>query len=201
MTLLSISQSLAVNVGVAKPTEVLSSTLPDARKMVQFTQEAGEELSRRADWGALRKDYTIVGTGSNDDFELPVDFMRLVPGNAITVNGAPIRAGLSADEWNSLTHMAGTPRYARLISRYISFYPYPIDGLEITVVYQSKNWCGGGSAWSSDSDFGLVPEPLIGMGALWRWRRNLGQDYQDHLAEFETALSEYAKSDDGERQP
>jgi hypothetical protein len=201
MSLLSIARSIAINAGIAIPTEVLSSLSSDAQKIVQFTQEAGEEIARRVDWGALRKTATITGTGSNDDFGLPTDFARLVSGNSVTIGGVPVRVGISADEWNSLTAISGTPRYARLIGSSISFYPYPVLSASISVSYQSKNWCGGGTSWSNDTDAGLVPEILIEQGAKWRWRRQLGSDYQDQLAEFESSLAEYAKSDDGMRLP
>lgn len=201
MSLLSIARGVAVNAGIMVPTEVLSGSDPDALKIVQFTQEAGEEIARRVDWGALRKTVTIAGTGSNDNFSLPADFARLIPGNSITVAGSPIRVGLSADEWNSLTPISGTPRYARLIGTSISFYPFPPLATTIAVAYQSKNWCGGGTAWSSDSDAAFIPEVLIQQGAQWRWRRQLGADYQDFLAEFEAAMTEYAKFDDGMRLP
>lgn len=201
MTLLSIARSIAVNTGTPIPATVLSSVDPDALKIVEFTQAAGEEIARRVDWGALRDTVTITGTGSNDDFALPTDFARLVPGNSVTVGGIPVRVGISADEWNSLTAVPGTPRYARLIGSSISFYPYPTLDMTINVAYQSKNWCGNGTAWGSDGDIGLVPEVLIQQGAMWRWRRQIGQDYQDYLAEFEASLTEYSKFDDGMRIP
>jgi hypothetical protein len=201
MSLLTVARSIAINAGIKIPTEVLSSSEPDAQKIVQFTQEAGEEIARRVDWGSLRKTATITGTGNNDDFALPADFARLVPGNSVSTGGAPIRVGISADEWNSLTAISGTPRYARLIGSSISFYPYPILSATISVAYQSKNWCNGGTTWSGDTDTALFPEVLIEQGAKWRWRRQMGQDYQDQLAEFESTLTEYAKFDDGMRLP
>lgn len=201
MSLLSIARSIAINAGIAIPTEVLSSAGADAQKIVQFSQEAGEEIARRVDWGALQKTATIPGTGSNDNFSLPADFARLVPGNSVTIGGMPIRVGISADEWNSLTAISGTPRYARLIGSSISFYPYPILDASITVSYQSKNWCNGGTMWAGDTDVGFFPEVLIEQGAKWRWRRQMGQDYQDQLAEFESTLAAYAKDDDAIRQP
>jgi hypothetical protein len=201
MSLVSIARSIAINSGIAIPASVLSNNDPDAQKIVQFTQEAAEEIARRVDWGGLRKTTTITGTGDNDVFGLPGDFARLTVGNSITVGGLPVRVGLTADEWTSLTAASGTPRYARLSGSNIAFYPYPLLGVEVSVSYQSKDWCSGGDAWANDSDVGLVPEVLIEQGAIWRWRRQMGSDYQDQLAEFESTLAEYAKFDDGMRQP
>jgi len=201
MSLLSIARYLALNVGIAVPTQVKSSVDPDALKTVQFTEEAGEEVARRVNWGVLRATATVTGNGADDTFLLPADFARVVPGTSITSLGATIRVGLSADEWNSLPPTMGQPRYARLIGRQISFWPYPPADQQAKVTYQSLNWCTGGAIWAADSDVAFFPEVLIKKGALWRWRRNLGQDYQDHLAEFESALTELAAFDDGMRQP
>jgi hypothetical protein len=201
MTLLTIARNIAVNVGVDVPSEVKSSAEPSAVKIVRFTEEAGEEIARRANWGALKKTATITGTGTNDLFTIAADFARVIPGTAINSNGSVVRTGLSADEWNSLPPSTGTPRYARLEGASIAFWPYLANAQEAVVTYQSLNWCAGGTAWAADGDFALVPETLVEKGALWRWRRQLGADYQDQMAEYETALADLARSDDAMRQP
>lgn len=201
MSLLTIAQSVATNVSIPAPNTVLSDLTDDNNKIVQFSIAAAEEIARRVDWGALRKTVTITGTGSNDNFGLPNDFSRLIPGNAIMANGAPVRVGLSSDEWNSLTAVQGVPRYAYLGAG-IAFYPFPALAATVSITYQSKNWASSnGTTWATDSDAALFPEVLIEKGTIWRWRRQMGQDYQDYLAEFEAALSDYAKFDDGMRQP
>jgi len=201
MSLLDIAKNIAVNVGIGVPSEVKSSGDPDALKILRFTEEAGEEVARRANWGALRKTTTITGNGDNELFNIAADFARVIPGTAIKSNGVTIRTGLSADEWNSLPPAVGTPRYARLEAATVAFWPYLPDGQSAEVTYQSLNWCEGGTSWLSDGDTPFVPQILVEKGALWRWRRQLGADYQDQFAEFETALTDLARSDDAMRQP
>ena len=202
MTLLTIAKSAAINVGAAVPVSVLAGSSADNIKLIEYSQETAIELARRVDWSALRTVTTITGTGSNDDFDLPAGFARLTSGLSVTVGGVPIRGGVSQDEWRSLTPIVGTPRYYRLSGDAISFYPYPTDGLEISLSWQTKNWCSsGGEIWADDSDTALVPEDLIVKGTIWRWKRQMGANFQDYLAEFESALSELAKSDDGVRSP
>ncbi len=201
MSLLTIARNIAVNVGVAVPSEVKSSSDPDAMKIVRFTEEAGEEVARRANWGALRKTGAVTGTGANDRFALPTDFGRVIPGTSIKSAGSVIRTGLSADEWNSLPASVGTPRYARLEGQTVAFWPYLPTSQQAAVTYQSLYWCGGGTSWAADGDVAAVPEILIEKGALWRWRRQLGADYQDQFAEFETALADLARMDDAMRFP
>jgi hypothetical protein len=201
MSLITIARNIAVNVGIDVLSEVKSSADPSALKIVRFTEEAGEEIARRANWGKLRKTATLTGDDTNQSFQLPSDFARVIPGTAIKINGATVRTGLSADEWNDLPPTVGVPRYARLEGQTVAFWPYLADEQTAIVTYQSLNWSTGGASWQADGDTGLVPEILIEKGALWRWRRQLGADYQDHLTEYETALADLAKSDDAMRQP
>lgn len=202
MTLLTMAQNIAVNVGVQPPTAVMSDPDADDRKFIEYTQAAANELARRVDWSALRTTQTITGTGSNDNFSLGNTFSRLTSGMAVSVGGAAIRGSLSPDEWNSLTPVVGTPRFFRLLGKSISFYPYPTLGLAISVSSQSESWCSaGGKEWTADTDTALVPEEIVAKGAIWRWRRQLGADFQDYLAEFEAALADHSKFDEGSRLP
>jgi hypothetical protein len=200
MSLLSIAQTVAANVGIEAPLSVLSNTDPSAVKMTVFSQATGDELARRVDWAPLRKTVTLIGTGANADLALPSDFLRLISGLSVrTAAGNPIRTGLSSDEWNTLSAVSGTPRYARLNGGSLSLYPYLAYADTVTVTYQSNAWAPTGNKWANDGDVPLVPEALVTQGTIWRWRRQLGQDFQDYLAEYEAMISDYARFDDGIR--
>lgn len=203
MSLLSIAQNVAANVGVKAPLSVLANVNDqNAVKIAVFSTEAGDELARRADWSGLRKTVTLTGTGNPGAMALPGDFLRLVAGlSVMNATGTPIRTGLSADEWNSLAPIQGTPRFAYLTAGSIGFYPYLAYADTATVTYQSNAWGPAGAKWGSDGDVPLVPERLMTQGTVWRWRRQLGQDFQDYLAEYEAAIADYAKFDDGLRSP
>lgn len=203
MSLLSIASNVAANVGVPAPASVLTNTNDkNAVKMAVFSTETGDELARRVDWSGLRKTVTLIGTGTSAAIALPNDFLRLIPGlSVMTSTGVPIRTGLSTDEWNSLTPIQGTPRFAYLTAGSIGFYPYLAYADTATVTYQSNAWGPAGAKWGSDGDVPLVPERLMTQGTVWRWRRQLGQDFQDYLAEYEAAIADYAKFDDGLRSP
>lgn len=54
MTLLTIARDLAKDVGLAIPDQVISSPLREWKEAVTLSNDAGEELARRVDWGALR---------------------------------------------------------------------------------------------------------------------------------------------------
>jgi hypothetical protein len=202
MSILTIVQAVCKNVGLDVPDTAVSNTDREYVELLQFTREAADEIGRRADWGALRKTATITGTGSNDNFALPADFGRLTSGNAVKSSTGNVRGGISQDEWFSLTPIQGVPRYFRSNGASISFYPYPANAAAITVSYQSSAWASNGSAdWSSDSDMPLVPSDLVMKGTLWRWKRKIGQDFSDYLAEFEAAFADLSNFDSRDRTP
>lgn len=202
MTILEIIQAVAKNVGVDVPSQAVANTDREYVNLIRFSEEAAEELTRRVDWGALRATTTIIGTGTNDDFALPAAFSRLTMGNAVSASGAPVRGGISQDEWFTLTPVEGTPRYFRLGTDTMSFYPFPASAATVSVSYQSKNWCSNGSdGWTADAETPLVPADLVVKGTIWRFKRNLGQDFSDYLGEFEAALADRANFDTRARTP
>lgn len=202
MSFLTIMQTVAKNAGIEAPATTGSSD-PDPVKLAQFINEAGQELVRRADWGPLRKTVTLTGTGTSADYTIASDFDRLTMGMNVIVGMKAVRGSLTPDEWFSLPPTAGEPRYYHLRGKLLAFYPYPTLGTEVRVQYQSKNWVNSGAAskLAIDNDAAMIPESLIEMGAIWRWRRHVGKDFADHLAEFEAAFVDGARNDSAVRLP
>lgn len=201
MTALAISQKVAANVGIEKPSALVANTDPNAVKLLQLMNEAGQEVARRSDWGKMEKTIQITGTGANDAFDLPDDFSRLTTGSAVSVNGMPVRGSLSRDEWFSLVPTVGTPRYFRLAGDTISFYPYLKAGVVASVSHQSTEWCDGGTEFQADGNEPFFPAELIERGAIWRWRRSIGADFSDYMAEYEAMLEQLSMFDQRERLP
>jgi hypothetical protein len=125
----------------------------------------------------------------------------MIEGSAVTVGGNPVRGGLSPDEWASLSQSAGTPRYFQLSAGKIYLYPHPTQDMTVSYTFQSKNWTPSGASWGADTETAFVPEDLIEMGAIWRWKRHIGASFEDYLSEFESALADRAKFDGGVRLP
>lgn len=203
MTIIQIIEAVCKNVGLDVPDQAVSNTNREYVELVQFAKEAADEVTRRADWSALRATATITGTGTNDNFALPTGFARLTMGSAVTTGGNPVRGGISQDEWFSLTGIVGTPRYFRINgTSSVSFYPYPSLAATVSISYLTKNWCSNGTAsWMADSETPLVPDELVTKGTIWRFKRKSGQDYSDYLAEFEATLTDLAGTDMRERSP
>ena len=209
-TLLQIATALAVDVGLAVPTAVASATDATNRTMVEAKQVidfVGEEAARRVDWAALRATTSVVGTGSAASFTLPAAYSRMTMGNAVIIGGVTIRGGLSAEEFLSLTAVAGTPRFY-LISgppdaKTIQFWPTLANGVTVNIIYQIRYWNSVGPAekFTLDTDTAYLPDQIMIKGSIARWRRQKGMDYADYQSEYEMVLQNYAIFDDNARSP
>lgn len=201
MTVLDIAKVVARNMSIEEPDTIISTEEPDFVKLAQFINEAGQELARRVDWTSTRRTQSYLGTGYNAFYDLPDDYSRLIRGYAVKVDGSPVRGGLTGDEWNALEPVGGTPRYFHTIGQQIAFYPYPAGDQTVVLTYQSMNWIEGKQELTTDDDVPLVPRRLMEMGALWRFKRHIGGDYSDYLAEYEQVITDMAGFDDQVRLP
>lgn len=199
MTLLTIAQGLAKNVGMASPASVIGNSAREWQEALQFANETGEELARRVDWGALQATATLTGDGTDKLHSLPAGFARLNAGVAVRANSAIVRP-LSRAEWNTLTAVEGSPRYFLLEGAEMRLFPYLANAATATVQYQSKYWTSAGAAeFMTDTETSLISEDLFLKGLIARWRRQKGMPYQDEEAEYEAALQDFASFDDRAR--
>lgn len=195
MSLLTVCQTLAADVGVEIPDDVASSDAREHVEMLSFANKLAEDISRRVDWGALAKTTAIFGTGTSTAFALPSDFARLIQG-APVVHGSTVVRPLSRAEW-TMVPAVGAPRYFLLNSTSISFWPYLQTGDVVSMFYQSENWCtNGGAAFVSNDDGTVFPEIVLEKALIFHWRRQKGMPYADQEAEFEATLLQYAEFDD-----
>ena len=199
MSLLTIFNRLALNVGIERAEQVASSTDREVREAISYSNLVGEELARRVDFGALRNQASMTGAGPGQRFDLGDDFSRIVPGIGVTFSGNPVRP-LDRSEWMSLTPYPGAVRYFYLKGNQIEFWPYIRDGAEVKVTWQSKAWCSNGkSFWLADDDTSLIDETLMVKGLIVRWRRQKGMDFADYEAEYEQSIADIARFDDRSR--
>jgi len=199
MSLLTICEKLAYDVGMEAPTQII--TAPDRRwkEAASMGNATGDELARRVDWGALHSTATLTGDGTNKVHDLGATYDRITPGIAVTSGGVTIRP-LSRAEWASLDALEGDPRYFLLEGQNVTLWPYLATGVTATVQYQTNAWCSNGTAeWAADTDTSLIDEDIFAKGLIVRWRRQKGMAYDDQEAEYEAALAEIASFDDRSR--
>lgn len=205
MTLLEIIKTVATEIGIEQPATATGSD-PDMVKLVRFINDAGCEAVRRVDWLVLRKVANLTGNGTASPYAIGTDFDRLPAGLSVAVAGMPVRGSLTPDEWFSLDPVQGSSRYFFLHGASLSFYPFPRSGEAIRAQYQSNAWVKKidnslVKQMDADDDTALIPADVVTSGAVWRWRRHVGKDFADEMAEFEAILTDRARYDGGVRQP
>lgn len=198
MSLITIAQALAKNVGTAVPATIIANPDRTAVEILQFANEAGAEVARRVDWGAMQKTATLTGDGTNKTHTLPADFARMQRGVCMT-SGLNIVRPLTQAEFGTLTPGVGTPRYFLLTTGTVKLWPYLASGATVTVSYVSRNWTNSGQTFANDADLALFGDDLVLKALIVRWRRQKGMDVADYEAEYEAALRDFASFDDRSR--
>lgn len=199
MSLLSIGAALARNVGMAEPDVIVTSPFREWKEALQFANEAGEELARRVDWGQLRALTTLTGDGTNKIHAMPSTFSRFTRGMAILAGSSPVRP-LTQQEFARLMPTEGPPRYFLQEGSNVKLWPYLANLVTATAQYQSAAWCSNGTAeFAADTDTSLIDEALFAKALIVRWRRQKGMPYADEEAEYESALADLARFNDGSR--
>lgn len=199
MTLLTIGQGLAYNVGMDRPTVIAGSGDREHQELVKFANQTGEELARRVDWGQLQNTVTLTGSGAAGAVQLPAEFSRITSGIGVLSDDNIVRP-LTRAEWGALTPVVGTPRYFLLEGSEITLWPFLASGATVTVSTQEATWCSNGTnEFQSDAETSLIDEELFLKGLIVRWRRQKGMPYEDQEAEYEAALQNFATFDDRTR--
>lgn len=198
MSILSIVNEVADVTSLSRFDSVYGSDDPNAAAMLALAKEGGEEISRRADWRDMLKEFTAVLSPT----ELPEDFQRLIPGGAVrSAAGVFFRPVSNGSQWTVVKQIPSAQAYFFLIGSQMQFHPQAA-GENALIDYVAVNWIktDGGeevSDWTSDDDTPLFPERLLEKNLLWRWRRKNGLDFADQLAEFEADLNAEIKANRG----
>lgn len=204
MPLLDIVQAVAVRVGITKPTAAASSLDTNIQQVIAFVNEDGQELAARYGWQELTKEATFL--------TVPVE----TQGNILTLTGVdfgwvlnetmwdrttrrPVYGPKMAAEWQQLKAqlMQGPWWQYRIRGNQVLFIPPPATGDSIFFEWVSKYWCttqgsvvGTKSAMSLDTDFGILDERLLTLGALWRYKASKRLAYSEDFDKAEAAIAD-----------
>jgi len=193
MSLLSLVQDACALVGIDVPTSVLSSTDPTYTQFGYLAQFEGDELSREFKWREQKVAGDFTGDGTTTIWALPDDFdrftteMRRESSVLLGLDGP-----VSDDEFldANVRNWNPTIPYFRLFNGNIETVPAVADGQQIRFEYVSSYWItdsmGTAKArFTADSDLSLLPERLVTLGLVWRWKRAKGLDYAEEFRTYE----------------
>ena len=210
MTLLSICQQVAREVGVDVPTEVVGSVGENAVRLLAVAQTEGQALARgsrdfgRHDWSVLQKEHTITTVASQAEYALPSDWSRGIDNTAWDrSNYWEMRGSLRPQEWQfrkSAIIATGVNRKtfrvkqsASSLVKAIFVDPTPTAVETLVIEYISTSWCqssggAGQSLWAADTDTGVLDEYLMQLGIMWRFLERVGLPYLEARDQYDNQV-------------
>ena len=210
MAILSAIKSAILRVSGTSVDEVFASTDQICMEMADLANELGEEIAKSNDWQALVSRHTIVADGVTAEYPMPSDYDRWVTASRLHDDQSwfwfywhvP-----TMDQWIDLSNGAlvwPTPGAWIMFGNVMRFHPVPGAGRTATFPYISKNFArdADGSvkaAFTADTDEFILPERLLRLGLIWKWRQQKRLEYAEDLATYELALAQEQSRDKGAR--
>lgn len=200
MSLLSVAQDVTDEIGLTRPTAIVSGTDQLARQILAISKVVLDELSNM-DWPILQVPYQFSTVVSQSQYSLPSDFDRETVDTAFLASQYySLRGSLTPGDWqrqrNSLPSQIGRYKFRVFgLPLKLNFSPTPLTVetvvLEYHTTYKVKQSDGTyKTTYFDDTDVSLVPEELVKKGLKWRLKRAKGLDYSEEFNEYEVARAQ-----------
>lgn len=210
MTILTIIQQVCASCNLDVPTAAISATDPTITQLIALAQQEGDETASSFDWRNLKIGLSIVGDGTSTLFSLSPDFERFAPGQPLFSSAypmVPLMGPIADDQLLALKALSYAPirPFWRLIGGAIEIWPAIGSAETITGEYRSSFWILGAdgvtrqSSFLSDNDVSLVPERIVKLGVIWRWKSAKGLDYAEDYRTWDVERSRVAGHDAGNK--
>ncbi|MBX2825816.1 MAG: hypothetical protein KTR33_13880 [Gammaproteobacteria bacterium] len=213
MSLLTICQNAANEVGITAPSSLIGSTDQTAIRIYRAAVRTGSILSKKP-WDRLVKRYNFNTVIGEPQYTLPSDYRSYVPGTLWNDTTDQEVFPASARRW-TFEKVFPTSNYfdrARLLGNdsttptalgnSLTLHPTPTAVENIVFEYYSRNWVTNAAgdteqdAFATDTDLTVFDEDLFELGVIWRLLKTLGQPYLEEKTEFDVQL-EISLAQDG----
>jgi len=209
MSLLTIIQDAAEDLGISSPTSVVGSTDNQVTQLLALANREGKILASRYDWQVMIREnlFTMVATQSqgllNSAIVTDGDFDYLIPETTWNrTTDLPVVGPQNADDWQVLQSFSTSGPFQRFRIQEGKFLmdPVPTAGDQLAFEYKSTSWCedsgGTGQAkWLADTDVGRLNEYIMTLGVIWRWRHRKGLAYAEDMAQYEGLVEDAINRD------
>lgn len=222
MSLLTIAQAVADEVGFPRPSVVAASTDDGVRQLLALLNREGQHLVGRYQWSACLRDKSVTVTSAVDVYAVPTDFSRIVDDTIWdTTNRWSMIGPLSSQEWETLQRgiQVTTPRRVwRLVGKasgtytnpsanatYVQIAPTPTNSTDtffyeyVTTGFARQTTDTAAGVFDNDSDVPILPEQLFILGGVWRWLRAKGLPYDEEKNAYERYLDQCIGQDKSAR--
>ena len=205
MSLLTIVHDAMAICRQPVPSVVYSSTDPGVKMFRALAQEAGDAHVEEHGWRPNKVLGQLTGDGSETQFSLPADFDRMMPGNPLWQSDWPGQSLRRVTDEQMLAAKLSVVEPLRPVWRMfgnnLEFYPAPDDGTIIKFEYRSRWWISDVDGalrrerWAADDDYSMIPERLIKLSLIWRWKASQGLEYAEDMQNWQVATASYQFGD------
>jgi len=187
-----------------EPVTLFSSSDDTAAQFAELLNECATEIMRAAEWQKLTKLWTLDCDGTTVAFDLPSDYDRLQKDSRVHLASliTPLQAYRNADEYLYDQLRFGVSAVGRwiLLGGQLHVYPAQKDGDHIKFYYQTTNIVRKADAslaseFTSDTDEFVLPDRLLRLCAIWKYREHKGLPYAEAQQDYETALAQERATD------
>lgn len=208
MTLLTMVQGACDLIALPEPVSVVSNSDAAIRILRACAQLEGRQLARRWTWQRLARKATFTSVAAETQTgAIPADFDGRFLANTFwnTTLHRVVPGPLDPQEWQQRVSSVGQGPYPafRIQGNALLMNPPPVAGETHTFEYVTRNFCASSagteqSAWTADTDTGLLDEELMLLGLIWRFKQSRGMDYAEDMRTYELEVTQ-AISRDGSR--
>lgn len=208
MSLLQVVKDACDLLSLARPSAVINSNDTTIRQLFGLAVVEANELAQVFDWEALTEEHTFVTVAAAEqtDTPIPADFNRFVNQSFYNrTTRRPVYGPVTPREWQLLQ---ANPQAGRVILGYrrregtFLMTPTPPVGQTIAFEYISYYWAKTAdgltakAVWTLDTDLTYLPEDVIKLGIVWRWRAAKKFGYAEEYDNY-TKLKELKQARDG----
>lgn len=208
MTVLSVAQDVAPEIGVSVPNLVMASTEREMIELRAVIQETATRIARGHDWQLLTTEATVTGDGSAEAFSLPSDYDRQRTKSQVWSASleTPLTPIADPDTWLGLDIQS----FDFVINAWIIYggqiriKPALASGVTAKYMYQSNLIIAPDSGankarFKADTDTFRLDEQLLTLGTIWQWKAGKGQPYAEEMADYEELKARLVSRDRGSR--
>lgn len=208
MTVLTICQNAALELGLLQPSSVFNTTDPNANQLARLANRVGSYLVKEWAWSELQTETTHTTLAAEDQGAIATiapGFERFLTDTIYNrdeqwrVMGPRSPADWQAEKGLSTTSIRDT---MRIRNGRLLMLPAPSAGQTIAFEYLDNRFAqsSGGTnqtSFQADSDVSRIDEELITLGIIYRFLERKGFSYAEAQRDFERELNKVKQADGG----
>lgn len=209
MSFLTAMQSASMRLVGQRPSVFFSSQNTFEQEIVDIANDVASDILQYNDWQSLTKIHTITGDGTTTDFNFPSDYGRqLLNTDMQDMNnwawGYEHITDMNTFIYRRARGFQPYPGAWIIYGDQFHFYPAPAADQSATFPYISRFYAKSNAgvskeAFAADDDTFALPDDLLTLGVIWKWRENKKFDYTGDQENFVQRIEQVAAKEKGSR--